>query len=130
MNAELKATWLAALRSGDFIQTTGALERPIGANMAHCCLGVLNVVRGAAKENDSSCHSAYPHLDALLAAPGETEGFVDNGVTDVSVPSGAKLRARCANANDGAGEFVGNPHTFAQIADLLEAELITAEETA
>jgi hypothetical protein len=37
MNPEIKAKWVAALRSGDFTQGTGALNY----NDHYCCLGVL-----------------------------------------------------------------------------------------
>lgn len=37
MNPELKTNWIAALRSGDYTQTTSAIKDERG----HCCLGVL-----------------------------------------------------------------------------------------
>ncbi len=37
MNAEVKAKWVAALRSGEYKQATGALSEGNG----FCCLGVL-----------------------------------------------------------------------------------------
>lgn len=37
MNAEIKAQWTAALRSGEYQQTTGYLRDTTG----YCCLGVL-----------------------------------------------------------------------------------------
>lgn len=37
MNPEVKARWVAALRSGEYKQTTGCLSRADG----FCCLGVL-----------------------------------------------------------------------------------------
>lgn len=37
MNAELKAKWIAALRSGEYKQGRGKLKR----NDLYCCLGVL-----------------------------------------------------------------------------------------
>lgn len=42
MDKELKAKWTAALRSGKYIQTEGALHK----NGAFCCLGVLLDIRG------------------------------------------------------------------------------------
>jgi hypothetical protein len=42
MDAELKAKWIAALRGGEFKQTTGWLKDERG----YCCLGVLCVVKG------------------------------------------------------------------------------------
>lgn len=43
MDADLKAKWVAALRSGEYQQTTGALRKEGG----YCCLGVLCDVAGA-----------------------------------------------------------------------------------
>lgn len=37
MNPEVKAKWIAALRSGDYVQGQGALRR----GDKYCCLGVL-----------------------------------------------------------------------------------------
>lgn len=42
MNPELKAKWVAALRSGEYEQITGSLKEPDG----YCCLGVLCEVMG------------------------------------------------------------------------------------
>lgn len=42
MNADLKAAWIAALRSGDYQQTTGILRDKDG----FCCLGVACIVGG------------------------------------------------------------------------------------
>jgi hypothetical protein len=43
MKAEIKEKWVAALRSGDYRQTQGALARrgSLGGPLSHCCLGVL-----------------------------------------------------------------------------------------
>ena len=48
MNPEVKKRWLAALRSGEYAQTTGKLHRldpdvfePNDIPAGYCCLGVL-----------------------------------------------------------------------------------------
>ena len=42
MNTEIKAQWLAALRSGEYTQTSGALRRENSdGSVGFCCLGVL-----------------------------------------------------------------------------------------
>lgn len=41
MNAELKTSWLEALRSGNYKQCTGKLCNVISTNKSYCCLGVL-----------------------------------------------------------------------------------------
>lgn len=40
MNPEIKARWVAALRSGDYKQGEGTLRR-VDGTVTHCCLGVL-----------------------------------------------------------------------------------------
>lgn len=54
MDTELKAKWMAALRSGEYRQTTNTLcdELPMPS---YCCLGVLCVI--AKQELDSSAYN-------------------------------------------------------------------------
>lgn len=53
MNAELKAKWTAALRSGDYLQHTGKLQSYVypGSPPAYCCLGVLCKIQNPEVEN-------------------------------------------------------------------------------
>lgn len=44
LDAETKAKWIAALRSGDYKQTKNALKNSYSDS--YCCLGVLCVVSG------------------------------------------------------------------------------------
>lgn len=44
MDAELKAKWVTALRSGEYRQTMGVLR---GSGGGYCCLGVLCAIQGA-----------------------------------------------------------------------------------
>lgn len=48
MNPEIKAKWVAALRSGKYQQTEGTLNRPLTGGF--CCLGVLCDVYGKEKK--------------------------------------------------------------------------------
>lgn len=41
MNSDIKAKWLTALRSGEYIQGYGKLKRGKGKLATYCCLGVL-----------------------------------------------------------------------------------------
>lgn len=59
MDAELKAKWIAALRSGEYVQGRGSLMRSYGPHgdlsdgdqhMKYCCLGVLASCVGVKKE--------------------------------------------------------------------------------
>ena len=48
-----KKAWIKALKSGDYIQGTGALKRSIDINnseIAYCCLGVACSVAGVPEE--------------------------------------------------------------------------------
>lgn len=41
MNPEIKAKWVAALRSGEYLQGTGQLLNTYSGASKYCCLGVL-----------------------------------------------------------------------------------------
>lgn len=41
MNAEIKAQWISALRSGKYKQGVGKLKQVSEGRIQHCCLGVL-----------------------------------------------------------------------------------------
>ena len=46
MNKQVKARWLAALRSGKYTQGTGALKQEGSTGSEFCCLGVLCDISG------------------------------------------------------------------------------------
>lgn len=83
MENTIKGKWVAALRSGEYEQTQGALVRDFETgNPTYCCLGVLGVVKGLTfseggdfftnevpqkvrdefDEMDESLHEEYPQL--------------------------------------------------------------------
>jgi hypothetical protein len=94
MDAELKAKWVAALRSGTYTQGTGELHTP--SEKSFCCLGVLCEV---AQIEYTPGWAALPD-DTLLAF---------------------KIQNDLSDKNDGDG--VSGPMTFAEIADYIEANL-------
>lgn len=96
MDAELKAKWIAALRSGEFKQTRGYLKDDAG----YCCLGVLCKVQGA-------------DFSKLVLKDISLRGF-DGGTT-------LEDRRRLADMNDGRDGH--SEHSFAQIADFIETKL-------
>lgn len=74
MPKELKAKWLAALRSGKYKQATGVLCDKAGG---YCCLGVLEMVADGEVER----HESSFMMGAALSMP--TDNFWErNGVTD------------------------------------------------
>lgn len=51
MKKALKAKWVAALRSGEYKQTTGQLvHESVRGNLSYCCLGVLCEISPRVKE--------------------------------------------------------------------------------
>jgi hypothetical protein len=64
-----RAAWLAALRSGDYAQATGALR----IENTYCCLGVVEEVRGA----------NWRHVDSLRDEDEEDDHAVDDGTHGV-----------------------------------------------
>jgi hypothetical protein len=113
MNPEIKARWLAALRSGLYPQTRVTLRDVDG----YCCLGVLcNLHAHATGESwhiDGKDDYSYL-LESTVLPPVVVEwaGLPDSNPA-IILPSG---RATClAQANDGL-------YTFAHIADLIDAQ--------
>lgn len=99
MNPELKAKWVAALRSGKYNQGTGCLYSNF--KNVYCCLGVLSAIKGV------------PKSEIVV------RGHDDFGVDGLGRTSQRALWTR----NDGTGDFQGNPLSFAQIADYIEENL-------
>lgn len=69
---DLKAKWLAALRSGEFIQGHTQLRSSDGSK--HCCLGVLCVVAGLEINEDGTNTTAgngYEPIQKLGLPPRE-----------------------------------------------------------
>lgn len=104
MDAELKAKWVKALRSGEYQQITRHLKTGDG----HCCLGVLCEVAGLTIDgrdgvlDENGVPADYQPIERLF-------GDFDYG----------ELTSR----NDGNKIAKIERHTFAQIADYIEREL-------
>lgn len=119
MNPDVKAKWVAALRSGKYTQTKHKLhsgeykERTIDVNPGHCCLGVLCEISKqetgfGIEENRNQAHS-------------ETIGETIRTWAGLNVKQGATVLI------DGEHRFLSyhNDHgkTFLQIADAIESQL-------
>lgn len=96
MDAELKAKWVAALRSGEYRQGCRFLLTESGAM---CCLGVLREVASPGNRDSSMDNNKMPTLEQRVLWFGT---FDNSGVL--------------ADMND-AGS------TFSEIADYIEANL-------
>ncbi len=110
MDSEIKAQWVAALRSGEYQQGGGSLHNP--ENNTHCCLGVLcelAVQAGviAAKEPQVSI-SLFAGRSASL--PPEVVSWASVDSSDPCDHTGRSL----SDMNDSDVSFI-------QIADLIEA---------
>jgi hypothetical protein len=124
MKPEVKAKWLAALRSGEYKQTT----RQLRCDDSFCCLGVLSDLHakdtgnGEWEEEDGVLYyesEGYAKSDILPYPVVDWSGLTDSspcvrvGITD-SKGEGSKMML--AELNDEGS-------TFEEIADLIEAQL-------
>jgi hypothetical protein len=127
MNPEVKAKWLAALRSGEYSQTADKL-RDTGSG-GYCCLGVLCDLY--AKERMGGKWI----VSHLAANDGEDEepsyavaqwAGLEKANPEITLPN--EWRTQISVMNDGGIAYSGGngriePHTFAQIADVIESQL-------
>jgi hypothetical protein len=121
MNKRIKAQWIKALRSGDYVQGRGALR---SEDNRYCCLGVLcelAVSAGVLSEADTSldtgCYS-YPLPDGsretgTLPRPVQWWSGVESSTGRFIFAPGEA--AALSQLNDGGC-------TFGQIADTIERE--------
>jgi hypothetical protein len=124
MNPEVRARWTAALRSGDYPQTTGALRRlpeqaTDGTCEGYCCLGVLTdlwlkdgndeLVPGDLVGDEETLASVWDDVEQMLSAP--VAQWAGLGSSD---PILAGLDGHASLLNDD-GEW-----TFDQIADAID----------
>ncbi len=98
---DLRARWIAALRSGEYKQARGKLRD----GNAMCCLGVL-------------CDVADPRGWKEVASSWEYQGRDSYPPTDLLRKVGVTSQGALANRNDGRSDF--KPHSFAEIADFIE----------
>jgi hypothetical protein len=120
MNPEIKAQWLADLRSDEFAQATGYLRD----QDAYCCLGVLckqaaaaGVVTETRDEEDT-----FRYGGAIGALPDEVVDWAGLDDTDPYVDfapaeGDETFRESLSSIND---DYKKN---FREIADLIEAQL-------
>ena len=101
MDKELKAKWVEALRSGEYEQADGVLKCDTG----YCCLGVLREVAGpdSMREDD---HELLLHREDA-----------DRIGIDYA------MQKRLSHMNDGWQKGEIRKHSFAEIADYIEANL-------
>jgi hypothetical protein len=122
MNPEIKAKWVAALRSGEYAQTAGTLNRQTAngdSPAGYCCLGVLcdvGVSDGVIEKQDGP--PEYRHASYRLIG-GETYWVDTMPSSGISGWAGLDHSAESdlAEMNDGGGK------SFSEIADFIEEKL-------
>ena len=115
MDQELKAKWVAALRSGEYKQGYGRLFSP--REKSYCCLGVLCDVidpKGwdmvTSEDGKEYCNGHVldaPHVDPQ----GAISEYVDGNIIDKA------LQVQLANKNDSRN------YNFTEIAMFIEANV-------
>jgi hypothetical protein len=104
-----KEKWLAALRSGEYDQGIGMLEK----NNQYCCLGVLQMVcDGKVERWEYDGSSRFLPSDAWYA-----------GHKILDVCGSSCVPQRLSAMNDGSDEDNLPRHDFLQIADYIEKEV-------
>lgn len=125
MNAEMKAKWLEALRSGKFSQAQGILKvNPLNGEPGYCCLGVLCEISGYGTWKDDNDYSSplTPEEQA------QCEKMGDYATTDeASGELSSVLLHRFGMTHGQQSELIdlndAQGANFATIADYIEANL-------
>jgi hypothetical protein len=134
MDAQLKAKWVEALRSGEYKQAKGKLHDT--KNDAFCCLGVLCKVMGAEfgpgqeeKENEDEdgmymdTYDYVPVLNGRVLSSNDDEELKDSFCKEIGIPHQFDL----IELNDGRGKLGDDnykaPAPFSEIADYIEKNL-------
>lgn len=120
MNPEIKAQWVAALRSGEYEQGTGRLHR----GDTFCCLGVLcdlAIKAGAPGVEEfrrpTEIVSTYNGLQLILPGSVREWAGLDSCNPILVDESGSESEYHPVSI------FNDNGTTFNEIADLIEAQL-------
>jgi hypothetical protein len=114
MDKELKAKWVAALRSGKYQQARGTLNNCGGG---YCCLGVLLGVWGRGEWNSES-YETEAEDGGIESFDGDL-GRIGRRIFGISDEHESALIAM----NDGEEEADPNRKSFAEIADYIEENL-------
>lgn len=122
MNAEIKAQWVTDLRSGEFKQGTGYLN----ADGKLCCLGVLceQAVRaGVIGSGGGNGIIRYDGKEDILPKLVRVWAGLPDGGDNPNNPHVIVDHEKVSLAELNDGENGWDPHTFGQIADIIEEQL-------
>lgn len=116
MNPEVKAAWLAALRSGEYAQTTQYLHRVSEDGHSYCCLGVLCDI--AVKQGLDLSVNTTGVFDSIVQYNGT------DGVLPIAVMDWAGIQNEAGRFSDGGFLSAENDEgkTFEEIAAIIERE--------
>lgn len=118
MNKEIKKRWIEALRSGEYKQGKGRLCALNEDNTySYCCLGVLADLR--LKESLDGDNKEGIMFYTFL--PSDVVEWCKIGNVDPYINFKEERRS-LALINDGNPGLYIEPHTFNEIADLIEAD--------
>lgn len=120
MNAQVKERWLAALRSGKYKQTKGALNR--GDNH-YCCLGVLCELAIEEGVVLGWVDTVGKTLDKSLGIISVVGGDVESAILPKAVVEWAGLPESNPTAGECLAEANDYGRDFNYIADLIERYL-------
>jgi hypothetical protein len=123
VNPEIKAQWVAALRSGEYDQGSGVLLRVIEGEKFHCCLGVLcDLAVKAGLEMRVHTYSGDSHIvefdgyeDFLPIKVVDWAGLESQNPKTRQEVDGMTLNASLTYLND-------NTMTFEEIANVIERD--------
>jgi hypothetical protein len=124
---EVRAAWVAALRSGQYRQTTHRLKRQVKGSVHHCCLGVLCEIAAEAGLVDITSSGYLPRDGGDLA-----ESLLPSNVRQWAglLSDGGCLREQQWHLNTLSRLNDNGRYTFEQIADVIESDnLLTNDET-
>lgn len=115
MKEDIKAQWIAALRSSEYTQGRGTLKASLSTGeLRHCCLGVLCELTGVPNV-PAKFEDTYEFMFGELTVMGmpPVEYLEEVGVSDEDAH-------RLASMNDGTYR---EHHSFDEIAGWIEANL-------
>lgn len=108
MKKSVCVAWIEALRSGNYKQHRGMLADDYGSPTAFCCLGLLAHIDGVNLEEEAvgykTTHEKLDQYNCLIKTHTMTQQLYF--------------------MNDGASLFVDKKHSFPEIADYIEANIL------
>lgn len=123
MKQAVKAIWLKALRSGEYVQGEGYLCTASDTRLKHCCLGVLcDVLIPESRSKTTETIVRYDGAMYCLPASVEALAGLDEADPQIEIP-GLEYKDNCGGMwynKIKLSKLNDDGFTFSQIADLIE----------